>query len=126
MKTSTKLQNKYNSFYEVISKYIWPIEIVTDLAELEIEIYKAFPDEDVIETKFNKLAVEVRPLLDETDKQMLAALKSFENDIQEFESEYFKLDTFKEVVSNENHKEQQSSKHSEKKRISNVRIRKKE
>ena len=101
MKTSTKLQNKYNSFYEVISKYIWPIEIVTDLAELEIEIYKAFPDENAIETKFNKLAVDVRPLLDESDKEMFAALKSFENDIQEFESEYFKLETFKEEAAKE-------------------------
>lgn len=44
MTTSAKLQNMYIKLYTILREYSWPMYVVTQLADIELETFKSFPD----------------------------------------------------------------------------------
>ena len=55
MISSKQLQNSYNRLYKCLREYIWPSDIISCIADLEIETYKAFPDLKCVRDSYNRL-----------------------------------------------------------------------
>ena len=55
MITSAKIQRLYNKMYTALRPYIWDIQIVESIADLEIATYQLFPNKEAIEKSFKKL-----------------------------------------------------------------------
>ena len=53
MITQQDLARKYVKLYECVRQYIWPVETVQDLAELEVATYERFPEIEEIRKKFD-------------------------------------------------------------------------
>lgn len=78
--TAKDIQGAYLQFYPNIMQYLWSMKVVTTLANLEIAIYKAFPDKDEMERYLNSLEIEIRDTFnDEEDPKAEAFKKSFEH-----------------------------------------------
>lgn len=58
--TAQDIQNAYLKFYPFMMQYLWDIKTVMNLANLEIAIYKIFPDKDEMEKYLNLLEIDIR------------------------------------------------------------------
>lgn len=55
MQTSSDIHVAYNNLYEAMMQIIWPWQVVTALARLELATYKAFPNYSEIIKQADKL-----------------------------------------------------------------------
>ena len=53
MISAKQIQNAYVDLYEKLREYIWPAHVVSKIADLEISVYRAFPDLIEIKNNFN-------------------------------------------------------------------------
>lgn len=58
--SSQDFRNQYERFYVPMRMYLWPYEVLKNLAAVETEIYQAFIDIDALSKYFNKLKSDVR------------------------------------------------------------------
>lgn len=63
------IQHLYNKLYEQLRNYIWEIDCVECIAELEIECYKACIDFKAVDRKLNHLGKFIKDILNE-DKEL--------------------------------------------------------
>ena len=63
------IQHLYNKLYEQLRNYIWEIDCVECIAELEIECYKACIDLQVVDKKLKYLGKFIKDILKE-DKDL--------------------------------------------------------
>lgn len=56
MTSSVIIQNKYISLYKLLRNYLWNFQTVEDIAELEMECFRALPDVDRIKMKLNAIS----------------------------------------------------------------------
>lgn len=56
MTSSAIIQNKYISLYKLLRNYLWNFQTVEDIAELEMECFRALPDVDRIKMKLNAVS----------------------------------------------------------------------
>lgn len=56
MTSSVIIQNKYISLYKLLRNYLWNFQTVEDIAELEMECFRALPDADRIKMKLNAVS----------------------------------------------------------------------
>lgn len=49
------IQHYYNKLYKELMKYIWNIDCVELIAEVQLECYKAIIDTDILQKKLEKL-----------------------------------------------------------------------
>lgn len=56
MTSSVIIQNKYISLYKLLRNYLWNFQTVEDIAELEMECFRALPDVDRIKMKLNAVS----------------------------------------------------------------------
>lgn len=59
MITSSDLQVKYEKLYEFLMNYLWEFTTVQALANLEIAIFKRFPDKDEIQKYLRELEADI-------------------------------------------------------------------
>lgn len=95
MFSSTELQNMYNRLYVELRKYVWNIDVVESIAELEVACYTAFPSIEEVWKHFNELNRSIKSELDaEDDADLLKALEKFRSDLTEGGSDvYVKLNS---------------------------------
>jgi len=107
MIASIELHNAYNDLYKEMRKYIWSIEVVKMLADLEVATYKAFPDIDEILRYYHSLYREVRYILprDEDTENFYKAFGKFEDIMNDADQIYNDIYTVSEVLINENNEE---------------------
>lgn len=101
---SSELQNAYIKLYDALRQYIWDIQEVRLIADLEVSIYDTFPDLDKIYLNLSKLDRQTKDAQDEDDN-----LKSCFQDLYDIlnseDSElYAKIPMVTEVIRNENSK----------------------
>lgn len=53
--TGQDLQTAYNDLYRQLAKYVWPVETVKLLADLEVAVFQVFPDVSSVRALFTKL-----------------------------------------------------------------------
>ena len=113
MIATTSLQNSYNKLYVQLRKYIWDFKMVEALAEFEIAVYQRFPDLDNVKRKFNALYSDVRhtDVFDE-DEDLRSAFEVFQDKLNDVDTFYADLTTFKEVIPYE-HDDKEESKESD-------------
>lgn len=80
--TSQDIQNRYIDLYLFMMNYLWDLKVVKELANLEIAIYKRFPDKDEMSNCLHKLRYDIQATYNE-----LA-----ENDEEDFKKYYEALD----------------------------------
>lgn len=91
MITSRMLQNEYVDLYKAIRCYIWPIQVVEAIANLEIATYKSFPDVDEVKSDLNRVIYFVNLYVND-DEDLKKACDSFKERLND-SSLYAKLDT---------------------------------
>lgn len=73
-----QLKRNYIKLYEQMMKYIWPIETVELLAELEVAVCNVFPIMSDVRTKFQRLRNSIISDIKE-DKDMEKVFDTFSN-----------------------------------------------
>ena len=58
--TSQDIQNSYINLYYFMMDYLWDLKVVKELANLEIAIYKRFPDKDEMSNCLHKLHYDIQ------------------------------------------------------------------
>ena len=97
MISSNTIQSAYVYLYTQLRKYIWPFDVLDNLVDLEMSVYKAIPTISEIKAAFNRLEVDIKAAaLDDTE--LAEALNEFEDIIQQDTDTYIKLDQVKEVI----------------------------
>lgn len=91
MISSKKIQGAYNNLYACLRNYIWPINAVEDIADLEISVYQTFPDVDRIKRNFSKLEYNSKPLYKD-DEDLAKSADKFRTMLDECDSIYNTLD----------------------------------
>lgn len=99
MITSKQIQNHYNKLYSCLRNYIWPIQAVSDIADLEVEVYRSFPDKDKLDSVFSKIKNHCRDI--EDDEDLKQELEGFGDILNKATNIYSKLDKRVEVTDNE-------------------------
>ena len=97
---SSTLQVAYNKFYVAMREYVWPFDIIQELADLEISIYQRFPDLDSVRSNFKHLKDSImRSDVYKDDENLQRAINSLEDSIDESDEVYYDISVYKEVVS---------------------------
>lgn len=68
MTSSVIIQNKYISLYKLLRNYLWNFQTVEDIAELEMECFRALPDVDRIKMKLNAVSNAATYVIRDDDK----------------------------------------------------------
>lgn len=63
--TSQDIQNRYIDLYLFMMNYLWDLRVVKELANLEIAIYKRFPDKDEMSNCLHKLRYDIQATYNE-------------------------------------------------------------
>ena len=89
MLASRDFQNKYEKFYDGMRQYLWPYDVLEQLAEVEVDIYSAFIDRGKLQQDFAKLQKSIKDALedDEYFRKVTSDLGDLVND-NDFDSYY--------------------------------------
>lgn len=95
--SSQDLRNIYEQFYNSMRNYLWPYDVLEQLADVEVNIYSAFINIPKLESDFNKLKSSLSDVCKEDGE-----LKSLTSEINEIISQpdielYHRLNRVAEV-----------------------------
>ena len=94
----------YNDLYEQMRTYMWDLDVIYALVDVEIESYKAFPDMKVLEKAVSNLRYIISGY-DIDDEELFAALDAYEEYYCETDDLYEKIERFREVIDHEDHED---------------------
>lgn len=89
------MQQGYLDLYANLRNYIWDIDIVDSIADLEERVYRAFPSVDSVQSSFDKIVKGCKSIKD--DKELMSSIKGMQHAIDESDSIYVKLWTPRSV-----------------------------
>lgn len=99
MTTSKFIQNEYNRLYSQMRRYIWPFDIIEILAELETQVYEAFPNLTNIRNTFYTLKREIKNISNKgIDDELSNSLDDFEKIIIDDGDLYLSIKQVREVI----------------------------
>lgn len=99
MTSTSEYQILYNDLYEAMRRYIWDLDVVVALADVEIECYKRFPDIRALKDKISSLRYLISGYtLNESGEELFEALDAFDDYYEDQDNLYAKVETFKEVL----------------------------
>lgn len=85
---SQDIQNVYMKFYTFMMQYLWNLDVVKNLANLEIAVFQRFPDKEEMEKAVNALEIQIKDTMkDEENPENKGFLESFET-LKEYIQEY--------------------------------------
>lgn len=98
MISNLDIQANYNHLYESLRKYIWPFDVVSAIADLEVACYQACPTLLEIGTRLRHLQRCVYNVV-RSDESLSAEFDSFLSDIDNADGVYTVLNQVSEVKS---------------------------
>ena len=102
--TSADLQVKYEQLYKFLMDFLWEFTVVQDIANLELAIFKRFPDKEEMEKCLRKLNHSIsytyNELSEDDEKEFKEAVEDLEEAIENFEDPGCELYAVEEVVEN--------------------------
>ena len=99
MTSTSEYQILYNDLYEAMRRYIWDLDVVVALADVEIECYKRFPDIKSLKDKISSLRYLISGYtLNDGSEELFEALDAFDDYYEDQDNLYAKVETFKEVL----------------------------
>lgn len=97
MTSASRLQNCYISLYKVLRFFIFDFHTVDLISDIEVEVYKAFPDMDRLRNSFNQLRMNMKR--DAYDFESLQkAFDKFQKALDETDEIYAKITVVDEVL----------------------------
>ena len=101
--TSSDLQAKYEKLYTFLMDFLWEFSTVQALADLEISIFKRFPDQDEMLKCLRKLKADIshtyNELAKDDEEDFKDAMEDLEKAIEDFENPGCELYCVEEFVS---------------------------
>ena len=88
--TAKHMQSAYNRLYAGLRNYLWPVESVCDIADLEESVYRAFPNRDSVQSALDAVKKDCKDVV-EKDKKLCACLNHMQTAIDDSDSVYVKL-----------------------------------
>lgn len=103
MNSSVDIQVAYNDLFSNMRNYIWDLDVVEMLAEVEVDAYDAFVDKEKLQRDYQKLYTtvvdEARNNKDEDLEKAADAFKDIiEQSIEDKDPAYFELYQVQETV----------------------------
>lgn len=95
------LQQSYNTLYSALRNYIWPMTTIEIIADLELEIYKAFPNLKTLDILCNKLFQSITDVISE-DEELKAAYTELHRLVMSSSDTYVVMNKVNEVITDEN------------------------
>jgi len=100
--TSQDIQNDYIKFYKYMMEHLWDMKVVMNLANLEMAIFKRFPDKE----EMQKYAESLEPSIRDTFKvqedldsgEFRTAFETLKYDIDNFENIGYDIFTVEQAV----------------------------
>lgn len=100
--TSADIQAKYEQLYLFLMDFLWEFQVVQALANLEIAIFKRFPDKDEMIMRLRNLEREVSYTYDdlaaEDQAEFKEAFEDLKETIDEYEDSGYELYSVEEVI----------------------------
>lgn len=100
-KNSNLLRNDYIELYKQLRKFVWSIDVIQLIADLEIGVFTAFPDIEKVKRTFQRLKQSTYyiDISDESEmEEYRSAFDTFENTLKDYADTYLNLDKVNEVV----------------------------
>lgn len=94
---SSALKYAYNKLYIQLRKYLWDMDVVEQIADLEIEVYKAVPSLDTLKLRFTTLYNNIRMTARE-DEELSKTIDFFRNMIENADAVCAALDKVREEI----------------------------
>lgn len=102
--TSSDIQVAYEQLYGFLMDYLWEFKVVQSLANLEITIFKRFPDKDEMERYLRELKSSIAQTyndLNENDRpDFKDAFDALETAIADYDNTGYELYSVQEVIDN--------------------------
>lgn len=95
---SNALHYAYNKLYVQLRKYLWDMEVVQQIAMLEVEVYKAVPDLACARRRFETLHTSIKDTAKD-DEDLQSAIQFFRNTLENASEICCKLEAVREEVS---------------------------
>lgn len=89
------IQHYYNKLYKELIKYIWDIDCVELIAEVQLECYKAIIDTDILQKKLEKLKTYIKSEFND-DEELKKRFETLYNASKEYEYIPYTLKTMEE------------------------------
>lgn len=97
MLSYNELQSAYVDLYTQLRKYIWDFKTVEHIADLEIAVYRTFPDIADVSQRFNELNIDIRSVSFE-DEDLKSAVDAFKEVLHTDDILYARLNQVREVI----------------------------
>lgn len=97
MLSYTEIQSAYVELYIQLRKYIWDFKTVEKIADLEVAVYRTFPDVEDLSKKLSDLNLDIRSTCAE-DADLNSAVDNFFDVLDTEASLYAKLNQVREVI----------------------------
>lgn len=99
MTATASLQILYNKLYKKLREYIWEFPVVESIADLEVLVYQKFPEVSDVKKAYTKLLNDVKHTdVYSEDEDLKSTFERFGNALDDIDSIYSDIVTFKEVV----------------------------
>ena len=89
--TSSDIQIAYEHLYKFLMNFLWEFQVVQAIANLEIAIFKRFPEKEEMQRCLHDLNIEIshtyNELAEDEDAEFKEAVEDLENCIESFDEE---------------------------------------
>lgn len=103
--TSSDIQVAYEQFYLFMMQYLWEFPVVQDLANLELAIFKRFPDKEEMQKCLRELNYSVSATYTELEQddqpEFKEAYETLESAINDFEDPGCELYSVQEILNDD-------------------------
>ena len=86
--TSSDIQVKYEQLYQFLMDFLWEFRVVQSIANLEIAIFKRFPDKDEMLRCLRELKLEISYTYNELEKDDEVEFKEAVDDLEDAINNY--------------------------------------
>lgn len=90
MISSQDYRNKYEKFYDAMRLYLWPYDVLEQLANVESNIYTVFINNDELSKWFSKLTSSIKEVLD-NDEYLQKAHNELSCLINDVDTSYYPI-----------------------------------
>lgn len=99
MISSVDVQNIYFKLYNELRKWIWGVEDVRKIADLEVSIFDTFPCIADIQSNLDKVKLMVKPIKNDEAPELFQYLDELQSKLYEADDIYARVDKVQEVIS---------------------------
>lgn len=94
------IQSAYIELYKQLRRYLWGMDTVETIADLEVSANTTFPDLDQIRKHLSDLKIKISDVI-KKDEDLKSAMDDFEELLSSSNTVYAKLNQVNEVISDE-------------------------